>query len=44
MHRDTAADAEFELPPDEIEEVRLRIIRKLQRMKQRDAGKHGQEA
>jgi hypothetical protein len=37
MHRDTATDAEFELPTDEIEEVRERLIRKLQRMKQRDA-------
>jgi hypothetical protein len=38
MHRDTAADAEFELPPDEIEEVRERLIRKLQRLKQRNSG------
>jgi hypothetical protein len=38
MHRDTAADAEFELPLEEIEEVRERLIRKLQRMKQRDSG------
>lgn len=36
MHRDTATDAEFEMPADEIEEVRERLIRKLQRMKQRD--------
>ena len=36
MHRDTATDAEFELPAEEIEEVRERLIRKLQRMKQRD--------
>jgi hypothetical protein len=36
MHRDTATDAEFELPADEVEEVRARLIRKLQRMKQRD--------
>lgn len=38
LHRDTAADAEFELPPDEIEEVRERLIRKLERMKARDDG------
>jgi hypothetical protein len=44
MHRDAAVDAEFELPPDEIEEVRQRILRKLQRMKLRDEGKHGPEA
>lgn len=42
MHRDTAADAELELPPDEIEEVRERLIRKLQRMKERDAGQKDQ--
>lgn len=42
MHRDTATDAEFEMPPDEIEEVRERLIRKLQRMKQRDAGDRDQ--
>jgi hypothetical protein len=38
MHRETAADAEYEFGQDEIEEVRERLIRKLQRMKQRDAG------
>jgi hypothetical protein len=38
MHRDTASDAEFEVPQDEIEEARERLIRKLQRLKQRDSG------
>jgi hypothetical protein len=37
MHRDSATDAEFELPQDEFEELRERLIRKLERMKQRDA-------
>jgi len=37
LHRDTATDAEFEFPPDEIEEMRERLIRKLERVKQRDA-------
>ena len=37
MHRDSATDAEFEWSAEEVEEVRLRLIRKLQRMKQRDA-------
>jgi hypothetical protein len=37
MHRESAADAEFELAPDEMEEVRERLIRKLQRLKERDA-------
>lgn len=44
MHRDSAADAEFELPADEIEEVRERLIRKLQRLKQRDSGADDPEA
>lgn len=38
LHRDTASDAEFEAPQDEVEEVRERLIRKLQRLKERDAG------
>jgi hypothetical protein len=42
MHREAATDAEFELPPDEIEEVRERLIRKIQRLKDRDAEDHGE--
>lgn len=38
MHRDSAADAEFELPAAEIEEMRGRLIRKLQRLKKLDEG------
>jgi len=37
MHRDSAAEAEFELPAEEIEEVRERLVRKLVRLKERDA-------
>lgn len=44
MHRDSAVEAEFELPPDEIEEVRERLIRKLQRLKQRDASGHAAQS
>ena len=36
MHRDTASDAEFEIAPDEIEEVRERLMQKLRRLDQRD--------
>ena len=36
MHRDTAVDAEMELPSEEIDEIRERLVRKLQRMKKRD--------
>jgi len=42
LHRDSATDAEFELPQDEIEEVRERLIRKLQRMRERDTGGEAQ--
>jgi hypothetical protein len=41
LHRDTAIDAEFEAPSDEIEEMRERLVRKLQRMKERDARPDG---
>lgn len=36
MHRESAADAEFEPPASEIEEMRGRLIRKLQRLKKLD--------
>ena len=37
MHRDTAEEAEFAMPADEIAEVRERLLRKLVRLKERDA-------
>ena len=39
MHRDSASEAEFEPDAQDIEEVRDRLIRKLQRLKERDAGR-----
>lgn len=36
MHRDTAADAEVELPPDRTDELRERLFQKLRRLKERD--------
>jgi hypothetical protein len=36
MHRDAATDAEFELPPDRIEELREKLFNKLRRLKDRD--------
>jgi hypothetical protein len=36
MHRETAIEAESELPPDEVDEIRERLVRKLQRLKRRD--------
>ena len=44
MHRDSASDAEFELPPDEMEELRERLVRKLQRLKERDAEQSDERA
>jgi hypothetical protein len=37
MHRDTAVEADTELPPDDIQEVRERLIKKLRRLRQRNA-------
>jgi hypothetical protein len=36
MHRDTAIEADTEFAPADIDEIRARIVRKLQRMKKRD--------
>jgi hypothetical protein len=36
MHRDTALEADNELPVDDVHEIRERLVRKLQRMKKRD--------
>jgi hypothetical protein len=35
MHRDVAVEANLELPPSEIEEVRERLIQKIRRLKER---------
>jgi hypothetical protein len=36
MHRDTAIEANTELPPEDVDEIRKRLVRKLQRLKKRD--------
>lgn len=36
MHRDTAIEADSELPPDDVDEIRERLVKKLQRLKKRD--------
>ena len=36
MHRETAIEADSELPPDDVDEIRERLVRKLQRLKRRD--------
>ena len=40
MHRETAADADYEMAPNDVEEMRERLIRKLQRVRERDAADH----
>ena len=37
MHRETVMEAESEMPTEDVNEIRERIVRKLQRMKKRDA-------
>ena len=36
MHRETAVEADSEPPKEDVDEIRARIVRKLQRMKKRD--------
>ena len=36
MHRDTAVEASTEIPADDIEDVRERLIQKLQRLRRRN--------
>ena len=37
MHRDTAVEANMEFAPSDVEEIRERLIQKLQRLRKRDA-------
>ena len=36
MHRDTAIEADTELAPADVEEIRERLVQKLQRLKKRE--------
>lgn len=36
MHRETAIEADYEMPAEEVNEIRERLVRKLQRMRMRD--------
>lgn len=36
MHRETALEADHDMPEEDVDEIRERIVRKLQRMKKRD--------
>jgi hypothetical protein len=44
MHRDTAIEANSEVPPDDVDEIRERLVKKLQRMKKRDDEQEAQRA
>jgi hypothetical protein len=44
MHRETAQEADYEPPAEEISEIRERLVRKLQRMKKRDEEEEQREA
>ncbi len=37
MHRDTAIEATTEVPPDDVEEIRERLLGKLKRLRKREA-------
>ena len=37
IHRDTAVEATTEVPPDDVEEIRERLLEKLERIRKRDA-------
>jgi hypothetical protein len=41
MHRETAIEADYEPPSDDIDEIRERLIRKFQRLKKRDEEEAG---
>ena len=41
MYRDTAVEANLELPPSDVEEIRQRLIQKVRRLKQRRDAERG---
>ena len=44
MHRDTAVEADSEMPPEDVNEIRERIVRKLQRLKKRNEEQEAERA
>ena len=44
MHRETAIEAESEFEQEDVEEIRERLVRKLQRMKKRDEEQEAERA
>jgi hypothetical protein len=44
MHRETATEADSELPPEDVDEIRERLVRKLQRLKKRNEEQEAERA
>jgi hypothetical protein len=44
MHRETAIEADTEMPSEDVSEIRERLVRKLQRMKKRDEEQEARRA
>ena len=44
MHRETASEAESEMAPDDVQEIRERLVRKLQRLKKRNEEQEAERA
>ena len=44
MHRETAVEADSETPPDNVDEIRERLVRKLQRLKKRNEEQEAERA
>ena len=44
MHRDTAMEADSELPAEDVDEIRERLVRKLQRLKKRNEEQEARRA
>jgi hypothetical protein len=44
MHRDTAAEADGEMPEPDVAQIRERLVRKLQRLKKRDEEQEAERA
>lgn len=44
MHRDTAIEADSEQPAEDVDEIRARLVRKLQRLKKRDEEQEAERA
>ena len=44
MHRETAAEADNQMAPEDVDEIRERLVRKLQRLKKRDEEQEAERA